>query len=271
MAPLTALLLWFAAQTSCLEETPLARYGTATSDDHPKDPLAADALSTRKWTIANLLFGSAFALGTVGIYFYVGVGIPFYASGALSLAFLLGSSVLYLIPHSTLPAPHLAGPGGSRLIFSEPGGFAIYLGDANDAQNFRALKAFGVGAVLNMVKQETPGDSFSKETYIRNLEKPNFLHLALETQDSLDFDIFPYFPQTSAFIEEARAAHLPLLVHCWLGLNRSGAAVAAWLVCHANLSVAEAVSLVRERRPGALANLSFVTQLEKLRTGNCPT
>lgn len=52
----------------------------------------------------------------------------------------------------------------------------------------------------------------------------------------------------------------PLLVHCTFGFNRSGMVVARILM-EDGLSADSAIVLIREKRPGALSNQSFVNWL----------
>jgi len=51
-------------------------------------------------------------------------------------------------------------------------------------------------------------------------------------------------------VEEA--ADQPVLVHCLGGYGRTGTMLAAWLIRKRSFTAGDAISLVRERRPGAV-------------------
>ena len=59
--------------------------------------------------------------------------------------------------------------------------------------------------------------------------------------DSEDFDLLPMLPRIAAAIEEGHSsAERTVLVHCRQGSSRSAAAIAAWLMQHRGLSLAQA-------------------------------
>jgi len=67
----------------------------------------------------------------------------------------------------------------------------------------------------------------------------------------------------STFIDEGRAAGA-VLVHCYAGVSRSAALVAAHLMTRLGLSLTEAMARVRAARPEADPNPGFVAQLRRL-------
>ena len=66
-----------------------------------------------------------------------------------------------------------------------------------------------------------------------------------------------------AFLERARNQDgAKVIVHCAAGQNRSGLIVAAALVCIEQMSVLDAIKLLKEKRGGmVLTNKSFQKQL----------
>jgi len=151
--------------------------------------------------------------------------------------------------------PNGKGPRHSTNVYSDPSGFAIFIGSMFDVHS-RDLKTFRVSAVLDMVKQfRLPFSDVKKLNY-----------LGLRTSDTPKFPLFKYFDQTSAFIESVRYERGRVLVHCVAGLNRSVAVVAAWMVCNADMSLEEAVYQMASRRPRGLilSNVGFLYQLVDL-------
>lgn len=81
-------------------------------------------------------------------------------------------------------------------------------------------------------------------------------------------------PPTKADIATAKAAaevvadrlqrDRRVLVTCWLGINRSGLVTALALCNVTGMSGADAVSLIRSRRPGSLLNEHFVRLLYRI-------
>ncbi|MGH8900796.1 MAG: protein-tyrosine phosphatase family protein [Egibacteraceae bacterium] len=61
-------------------------------------------------------------------------------------------------------------------------------------------------------------------------------------------------------IADLRRAGKRVLIHCAGGMNRSGLLVAAALIRN-GMGAAEAIKLIRDRRPGALNNQQFVEHL----------
>ena len=98
-------------------------------------------------------------------------------------------------------------PAQSTLVYSDPSGFSIYVGDIRDAMNTTELADYHISAIINMIKQEEPaaiqnyGDfDFSEKGYSAALARSDFQYLDLSTEDSLSFQMSNYFSQTSAFL-----------------------------------------------------------------------
>ena len=56
----------------------------------------------------------------------------------------------------------------------------------------------------------------------------------------------------------------PTLVHCYAGISRSATAVLAFLMCHRQMPLPQAVALVKQERPCIRPNRGFWTQLKEL-------
>jgi dual specificity phosphatase 12 len=88
-----------------------------------------------------------------------------------------------------------------------------------------------------------------------------------DTEKAADADALGNcFPDAVAFIEKFLVSEKkPILVHCMAGASRSASVVCAYLIWKYNLSVADALRLVRSARPIATPNAAFVSQLEEWR------
>lgn len=73
------------------------------------------------------------------------------------------------------------------------------------------------------------------------------------------------FDQSNGFISQGLATG-KVLVHCQMGMSRSGAVAAAWLMKCQGMRLREALHLLRERRPCIKPNKGFVQQLRAYET-----
>ncbi len=88
----------------------------------------------------------------------------------------------------------------------------------------------------------------------------NYLHIALDDID----DITLHIPKIIAFISQALQNDSKVLVHCALGLNRSPAAIIAYL-CHQNqINSLEALKLVQAKKPNVKPCALFLKQIDQL-------
>ena len=79
--------------------------------------------------------------------------------------------------------------------------------------------------------------------------------------DHEDFDIACHFDEAIAFLDKVKKNNGRALVHCNLGVNRSGAIVAAYLMAEQNRTLLEVINYLKLKRFVILCNRGFRRQL----------
>ncbi|CAF2135805.1 unnamed protein product [Rotaria magnacalcarata] len=90
---------------------------------------------------------------------------------------------------------------------------------------------------------------------------PNAKHFFIKAEDTILFDMTPYFEQACRFIEEARQSNGRVLVHCACGVSRSTTICCAYLMKHHSMSLEQALTQIRSQRPIVRPNAGFLRQL----------
>ena len=129
----------------------------------------------------------------------------------------------------------------------------LYLGSEDDARNVTLLKELGVTHVLNCATAYiyTGHGFYGKE----------FQYEGFQGEDDGEYDILQHFDNACAFIEHARKTGGKVLVHCIMGINRSGAIALAYLMQTLKLGPGQATFYVKRRRRLILSNEGFQYQL----------
>lgn len=126
----------------------------------------------------------------------------------------------------------------------------LYLGSVGGANNKSALKSLNVTHILTVASSLAPAH-------------PNdFIYKIIDILDREDVNIAQYFDECFNFIDEAKRTGGGVLVHCFVGRSRSVTIVVAYLMKKHNMSVSEALDLVRSKRPMASPNSGFMLQLQ---------
>ncbi len=98
----------------------------------------------------------------------------------------------------------------------------------------------------------------------------NFEYCLVNALDVASYRLISHFPVITLFLREIRAKaeggeDVRVLVHCFAGMSRSVAAVAAFLVAE-GFAVEDALHHIASRRVGAAPNHGFLTQLAEWQT-----
>jgi hypothetical protein len=83
----------------------------------------------------------------------------------------------------------------------------------------------------------------------------------IQAEDYDEYDIASHFPDAIAFLDRARASGGNALVHCNLGVNRSGAIVAAYMMVSEHKTLLRVVAELKAKRSLIIANVGFRRQL----------
>ena len=90
-----------------------------------------------------------------------------------------------------------------------------------------------------------------------------FTYKSLELPDKRSEDITQYFEETASYIHDIVSQEQKVLVHCRAGKSRSVAIIMSYLMKYQNLTVDQALELIRKTRENVLPNSGFMTQLRE--------
>ena len=143
-------------------------------------------------------------------------------------------------------------------IFSE---WPFFIGDIDDACDLEKLEKLNVKGVINLC-----ADKLKQKEYRHlagALANASIDFMVLNADDSYNFEIVPVAEKTFAFINSFLCQNYGVLVHCYAGVNRSGAVAAAYLVREQNVPLVKVIAQLRQTRGTVLTNQSFCLQLVK--------
>lgn len=135
----------------------------------------------------------------------------------------------------------------------------IWIGSYMSLSAVNTMKQNNITHVLSVLDVSSMG--FKPEEFKTSV-KENFVHLYLDVDDTEDQDIAQFFHTTNEFIDGAISKGEGVLVHCIAGISRSVTCACAYLMKQNSWTVEEVLKFVRDKRPVANPNPSFVEQLQ---------
>lgn len=133
----------------------------------------------------------------------------------------------------------------------------VYIGNQDNADNLDLLQALEITHVLNCAGTRT--FDLTRSPYRKDTGIVGFLMMPAE--DYEEFDIMQYFMDAIIFLDKARTAGGRALVHCNIGVNRSGAIAAAYLMIHQRRPLLKVIEDLKSKRSLILQNVGFRRQL----------
>lgn len=130
----------------------------------------------------------------------------------------------------------------------------LYLGNKHDAQNKSLLKRLRITHVLNCAA--TPEDSGEA-----GFQESSINYDYFTACDNENYPILMHYRKAKRCIDAAKSSNGRILVHCEMGINRSGAICIAYVMTSENITLLEAVRRVKFDRPVVLCNEGFQRQL----------
>ncbi|XP_033833843.2 serine/threonine/tyrosine-interacting-like protein 2 [Periophthalmus magnuspinnatus] len=134
----------------------------------------------------------------------------------------------------------------------------IYIAEKSVAVNKARLKRMGITHVLNVAHGT---GVYTGATFYTGM---GVQYLGIEVDDFPDCDIAQHFRTTAEFMDEALLTHKgKILVNSMMGISRSAILVASYLMIFQNMSILEALTAIRKKRP-INPNEGFIKQLRDL-------
>jgi protein-tyrosine phosphatase len=126
----------------------------------------------------------------------------------------------------------------------------LYLGGLRNANNHKELTTrTNIKYILNTAYE------------VQNYFPDQFKYLKMDLDDVAGFDISGHFDQAVSFLEEAKINSANVLVHCQQGISRSASMVIAYLIAKENMSLKDALELVKSKRQIVNPNPGFMSHL----------
>ena len=137
----------------------------------------------------------------------------------------------------------------------------LFIGNQQEARNARLLKRLRITHVLNCAA--APGVDEAEGSALYDVEKTGVRsYHQFEARDNDGYPILRrHFWAAKRFIDSARDSGGRALVHCELGVNRSGAICIAYLMLDQDMTLLQTLRLVKMERPVVLVNEGFQKEL----------
>lgn len=127
----------------------------------------------------------------------------------------------------------------------------LFIGNYRDAGDHDYLRAEGITHVLNCAAyRQSDQNPYPEESGVSH-------YMQFHASDDWEYDILQHFDDSQAFIDHARLSGGRVLVHCALGVNRSGAICAAYIMLHNRMDLLQAARMLKEKRGRILTNRGF--------------
>lgn len=131
----------------------------------------------------------------------------------------------------------------------------LYLGDLESATR-ETLESLGITRVVSII------NDFMFHHLPTHLDAHH--HLRIEADDNEHQSLCQAFADATRFIDECHRNKQRVLVHCAAGISRSASLVIAYFMIHRDMSLEQAYTYVKAKRPVITPNLGFMRQLKTI-------
>ena len=129
----------------------------------------------------------------------------------------------------------------------------MYIGNQSNAESLSLLRQLGITHVLNCAGFKGPRKNPDANPY----EGLDIDYLEFKADDRDGYDMSQHFDEAFRYLDNIKRNSGTCLVHCALGINRSGVTVIAYLMIHSKWPLLKAVEFVKKRRGVVLSNHGF--------------
>lgn len=131
----------------------------------------------------------------------------------------------------------------------------VFIGNQRNADDVPGLRSAGIDHVLSCAASRRSTES----PYDAGSGIVDYFLIPAEDRD--DFDITRYFDAAFLFLDRVKRRRGRALVHCNMGVNRSGAIVAAYLMVDETRNLLDVIAYLKAKRRLVLSNKGFRIQL----------
>lgn len=135
----------------------------------------------------------------------------------------------------------------------------VFIGSQRNADDLGLLRRLGITHVVNCCGNRKMALHLNPYPRITGILR----YIAFPAEDQSDYSILQHLPDTIEFLEHCKRMGGRALVHCNLGINRSGALSAAYLMLDMQRPLLQVAELLKKKRSVVLTNKGFRRQLVK--------
>jgi protein-tyrosine phosphatase len=138
----------------------------------------------------------------------------------------------------------------------------LYIG-GQSAMNLSMLKKYKITHIINTVENNKDMHQVyaSEASQIADEDSNNLKYLRFSADDDENYPIMDHFQDVFEFIENAYKEGGRCLIHCIMGINRSGVLATAYMMIKNNIGPFAAVKRVQRKRGRLLTNNAFISKL----------
>jgi len=136
----------------------------------------------------------------------------------------------------------------------------LYIGSRIDAHQISLLKSLRITHVLNVAGKLDYSDLNCFETPDM-YKQSGIKYKQIDADDTYGYPMMRHFRESKAFIDSAHQQGGRCLVHCEMGINRSGCICIAYMMDHEHITLLTAIRRAKMDRPTILVNEGFQEQL----------